>query len=95
MLQRNLLYTAVSRARRVVVIVGSMRAIGRAVQNDRRAVRYSGLAARLRGLAPAEPRVTLIDNLDELRAYFGDAGAATDGDAGGGSNGASSAANLV
>ena len=70
MLQRNLLYTAVSRARRLVVIVGSPRALGLAIKNDRRAVRYSGLAARLRGLAPDEPRVTLISDLDELKAYF-------------------------
>ena len=70
MLQRNLLYTAVSRARRLVVIVGSPRALGLAIKNDRRAVRYSGLAGRLRGLAPEEPRVTLIGDLDELKAYF-------------------------
>jgi len=70
MLQRNLLYTAVSRARRLVVIVGSPRALALAIKNDRRAVRYSGLAARLRGLGPAEPRVTLINDLEELRAYF-------------------------
>jgi len=80
MLQRNLLYTAVSRAKRLVVIVGSPRALAVAIKNDRRAVRYSGLAARLRGLGAAAPRsatrppdeadVTLIDDLDTLRAYF-------------------------
>jgi exodeoxyribonuclease V alpha subunit len=80
MLQRNLLYTAVSRARRLVVVVGNPRALAIAIQNDRRAVRYSGLAARLRGLGPVAPRpatqppdepdVTLIDDLDALRAYF-------------------------
>jgi exodeoxyribonuclease V alpha subunit len=70
MLQRNLLYTAVSRARRLVVIVGSPRALGRAIQNERRAQRYSGLAARLRGPEAPAPRVTVIGDLDELRAYF-------------------------
>jgi len=70
LLQRNLLYTAVSRARRLVVVVGSQRALALAIKNDRRAVRYSGLADRLRGLAPAEPRLTVISDLDELRAYF-------------------------
>ncbi len=47
MLQRNLLYTAVTRARRLVVLVGTPRAIAIAVHNDRVAQRYSGLAERL------------------------------------------------
>ncbi|MCK9460901.1 MAG: ATP-dependent RecD-like DNA helicase [Proteobacteria bacterium] len=51
MLQRNLLYTAMTRGRRLVVIVGSRRALGIAVRNDRRQARGSGLGARvLRGL---------------------------------------------
>jgi len=50
MLQRNLLYTAVTRARRLAVLVGSRRALGTAVRNDRRQRRYSGLAARLAAL---------------------------------------------
>lgn len=49
MLQRNLLYTAVTRARQLVVIVGSPRAIAIAVRNNRVAARYTGLAERLRG----------------------------------------------
>ncbi len=49
MLQRNLLYTAVTRARQLVVIVGSPRAIAVAVRNNRVAARYTGLAERLRG----------------------------------------------
>ncbi len=48
MLQRNLLYTAVTRARELVVLVGSKRAIGIAVRNDRAPRRYSHLAERLR-----------------------------------------------
>lgn len=47
MLQRNLLYTAVTRAQRLVVLVGQPRAIGIAVGNDKEARRYSGLTARL------------------------------------------------
>jgi len=47
MLQRNLLYTAVSRARQLVVLVGQRRAIGIAVRNNRVAARYSGLSVRL------------------------------------------------
>jgi exodeoxyribonuclease V alpha subunit len=47
MLQRNLLYTAVTRGRRLVVIVGSRRALGRAVRNATVRERYSRLAQRL------------------------------------------------
>jgi exodeoxyribonuclease V alpha subunit len=47
MLQRNLLYTAVTRAQRLVVLVGTPRAVGIAVGNDRSRERYSGLAERL------------------------------------------------
>ncbi len=43
MLQRNLLYTAITRAKRLVVLVGSRKAIQMAVENDRVAHRYSGL----------------------------------------------------
>ena len=48
MLQRNLLYTAITRARRLVVLVGSRRAVAIAVRNNRVAHRWSGLAWRLR-----------------------------------------------
>ncbi len=47
MLQRNLLYTAVTRAQRLVVLVGTPRAIGIAVTSNRVQARYSGLAERL------------------------------------------------
>ncbi len=49
MLQRNLLYTAVTRARRLVVLVGSRKAIAMAVRNNAVLNRYSGLAWRLGG----------------------------------------------
>lgn len=47
MLHRNLLYTAVTRARSLVVIVGTKKAIGLAVRNVRTDKRYSSLAERL------------------------------------------------
>jgi exodeoxyribonuclease V alpha subunit len=47
MLQRNLLYTAVTRAQKLVVLVGTPRAVAIAVHNDRAHQRYSGLAERL------------------------------------------------
>lgn len=48
MLHRNLFYTAVTRGRKLVVLVGSKRALQMAVENERHSERYSRLAARLR-----------------------------------------------
>ncbi len=50
MLQRNLLYTAITRARQLCVLVGSRKAIGIAVNNNRVTQRYSALAWRLASL---------------------------------------------
>jgi exodeoxyribonuclease V alpha subunit len=47
MLQRNLLYTAVTRAKKMVVLVGMRQAVAMAVRNDRVTRRYSGLLPRL------------------------------------------------
>ena len=48
MLQRNLLYTAVTRGKRLVVLVGTRKALALAVRNADVSARASGLAARLR-----------------------------------------------
>ena len=40
---RNLFYTAVTRARKIVILVGKKYVIGRMVENDAQAVRYTGL----------------------------------------------------
>jgi exodeoxyribonuclease V alpha subunit len=48
MLQRNLLYTAITRAKKTCVMVGSHKAIHMAVSNNKVAERYSGLLARLK-----------------------------------------------
>jgi exodeoxyribonuclease V alpha subunit len=47
MLQRNLLYTAITRAQNLCVLVGNRRAISIAVQNNKVAQRYSALDWRL------------------------------------------------
>lgn len=47
LLQRNLLYTAITRARRLCVLVGQPYALEMAVKNDRVALRNTGLAERL------------------------------------------------
>jgi exodeoxyribonuclease V alpha subunit len=49
MLQRNLLYTAITRARKLVVLVGSRRALQMAVDNTDQSRRESALDERLRG----------------------------------------------
>jgi exodeoxyribonuclease V alpha subunit len=52
MLQRNLLYTAVTRGKRLVVLVGTRKALSLAVRNGDVAARASGLCARLRASRP-------------------------------------------
>jgi len=47
MLQRNLLYTGITRAKQVLILVGSKKAIGCAVRNADVAKRNTGLAKRL------------------------------------------------
>ncbi len=48
LLQRNLLYTGITRARRLAVLVGSKKALAIAVRNNRAEERYSNLDVRLR-----------------------------------------------
>ena len=47
LLQRNLIYTAVTRAKRLVVIVGSKKALATGIKNDKIMRRYTHLAERL------------------------------------------------
>ncbi len=49
MLQRNLLYTAITRARKLVVLVGTKKALAIALKNDKMQRRYTLLSERLRG----------------------------------------------
>ncbi|MBN1430580.1 MAG: ATP-dependent RecD-like DNA helicase [Anaerolineae bacterium] len=49
MLQRNLLYTAITRARQLVVLVGSRKAISIAVRNNKVSQRYTALCERVTG----------------------------------------------
>jgi len=50
LLQRNLIYTAVTRARKLAVIVGSKRALAMGIGNDRIMQRYTRLAERVKHL---------------------------------------------
>jgi exodeoxyribonuclease V alpha subunit len=50
MLQRNLLYTGITRARKLVVLVGTKRALAIALKNDKTETRFTQLAALLRSM---------------------------------------------
>jgi exodeoxyribonuclease V alpha subunit len=50
LLQRNLIYTAVTRARRLVVVVGSKKALATGIRNDRIMRRHTHLSERLKYL---------------------------------------------
>ena len=53
LLQRNLLYTAVTRGKRLVVIVGSRKALAIALRNDKPRERHSRLAEKLAAIRSA------------------------------------------
>ena len=48
LLTRNILYTAITRAKRLLVIVGSQDVVAYMVNNNQKGRRYSALKARLR-----------------------------------------------
>jgi exodeoxyribonuclease V alpha subunit len=48
LLQRNLIYTGITRGKRLLVLIGQKKALGIAVRNDRPQRRYSGLLSSLR-----------------------------------------------
>jgi exodeoxyribonuclease V alpha subunit len=47
-LERNLIYTGITRARKFLVVVGQKKALGMAVRNDQWRKRYSGLLGSLK-----------------------------------------------
>ncbi|MBQ7609070.1 MAG: ATP-dependent RecD-like DNA helicase [Desulfovibrionaceae bacterium] len=51
MLQRNLIYTGITRGKKLVVLVGTRKALSIAIRNIKQMKRYSALAERLRLLA--------------------------------------------
>ncbi|MBQ9727523.1 MAG: ATP-dependent RecD-like DNA helicase [Kiritimatiellae bacterium] len=52
LLQRNLLYTAITRGKKLVCVVGSPRAVGLAIRNNETVRRRTALAERLKGPLP-------------------------------------------
>ncbi len=78
MLQRNLVYTALTRAQRLVVLVGTKKALGIAVGNARVRQRWSGLPERIRREAnrpplpaPAPAPATEEDTMGDDAHYAG------------------------
>jgi exodeoxyribonuclease V alpha subunit len=51
LLQRNLVYTGVTRGKRLVVLIGQRKALSMAVQNNKISQRFSGLLERLQTVA--------------------------------------------
>ena len=80
MLQRNLVYTALTRAKRLVVLVGAKKALGMAIGNARVRRRWSGLPERIRREAklapllkeasPPSPEAEEIQDTGEDEAQF-------------------------
>jgi exodeoxyribonuclease V alpha subunit len=52
LLQRNLIYTGLTRGRKLVVLIGQKQALATAVRNHRTVRRYSGLLSRLKAQNP-------------------------------------------
>lgn len=48
LLQRNLIYTGITRGKELVIVIGSKRALAMAVKNNKTQLRYTGLRHRLR-----------------------------------------------
>ena len=55
LLQRNLIYTGITRGRKLVVVVGQPKALAVAVKNNKTQKRHSNLLARLQSGAAAAP----------------------------------------
>ena len=80
MLQRNLLYTAITRAKQMVVIVGTQKALRLAIENDEVARRYTTLKERLRD----EVGEVLGVGESTLQEFGSDESSAGDGEVGSG-----------
>jgi exodeoxyribonuclease V alpha subunit len=61
LLQRNLLYTAITRARRLVVIVGTNKALWIAIKNNKTVQRNTFLKERLQDMMHSENEKSIVD----------------------------------
>jgi exodeoxyribonuclease V alpha subunit len=55
LLQRNLVYTGITRGKKLVVLIGQRMALAIAVKNNRTENRFSGLLARLAAMLTTQP----------------------------------------
>jgi exodeoxyribonuclease V alpha subunit len=55
LLQRNLIYTGMTRGKRLVILIGQQKALSLAVRNNKTSHRYSGLLDRLKSTSLQEP----------------------------------------
>jgi len=62
MLQKNLLYTAVSRAKELIILIGTFKAFNIAVKNDKTAQRFSFLEERLRNPKKYSEQLNLLES---------------------------------
>lgn len=74
LLRRSLLYTAITRGKRLVVLIGSRKALEMAVRNDDDGRRWSGLRERLRDLGRGETQRAAVHAVDGPARRCGDAG---------------------
>jgi exodeoxyribonuclease V alpha subunit len=65
LLQRNLIYTGITRGKKLLVLVGQKKALGIAVRNDKTQRRYSGLLASLKAPDRAHQSGALGRRVDE------------------------------
>jgi exodeoxyribonuclease V alpha subunit len=57
LLQRNLIYTGITRAKKLAVLIGTKKALSIAIKNNKPQLRFTRLSERLRGISPFPPLV--------------------------------------
>lgn len=67
LLQRNLLYTGITRAKELVVLIGTKKALGMAINNNKIAKRYTSLAKRIKDACNSSVKHGI--NVDERGQY--------------------------
>ena len=66
LMTRNLLYTGITRAKELAVILGSKETVFRMVDNNRQVMRYTGLASRLREFDRIQPESVNFKAADRI-----------------------------